>query len=232
MNKADRIIAALDTSSLDQAKKWVDELRPSIRHFKIGSQLFTACGKEAVDAVHASGARVFLDLKYHDIPSTVARAVEAARDTGVWMLNVHASGGRKMMQSAAEAAKKHAGKEPFYLIAVTVLTSLEDVDLAETGVAADTEVQVLRLARLARASGIHGVVASAREASMIKKLIGPDFLVITPGVRPAWAGCDDQARILEPKQAFEAGADYLVIGRPLTGARRPKEASERLLSEL
>lgn len=232
MNYADRVIIALDTDSFKEAENWVKTFGKHIKHFKVGSQLFTACGQDAVKMVHNAGCKVFLDLKFHDIPNTVSKSVESASKLGIWMLNVHASGGKKMMEAAGAALEGKGQEHRPIVIAVTVLTSLNQEELSAIGFNRDLNSQVEHLAKLAKDSGLDGVVASAHELTMIKKICGNDFLVVTPGIRPAWAASDDQSRMATPAEAFKDGADFIVIGRPLTKHRDPREACEKLLQEL
>jgi orotidine-5'-phosphate decarboxylase len=230
------ILVALDVESAAKAVALADLLRGSVGGYKIGKQLFTAAGPAVVHDLTSRGDRVFLDLKFHDIPNTVAGAVQSAVTTGAWMINVHASGGSAMMKAAAEAAARTAatlGRPRPLVIAVTVLTSMTDAALAEIGVARPVLEQVVHLARLAKQSGLDGVVASPQETSAIRAACGPDFQIVTPGIRPAdQQGKDDQARTLTPAEAVKAGATYLVIGRPITGAPDPREAAERITASL
>ena len=230
------ILVALDVESAAKAVALADLLRGSVGGFKIGKQLFTAAGPTMVRELTSRGDRVFLDLKFHDIPNTVAGAVQSAVATGAWMVNVHASGGSAMMNAAAEAARKTAAalRQPRPLvIAVTVLTSLDNEGLAEIGIARPMLDQVVHLARLAQASGLDGVVASPQEVRAIRAACGSDFQIVTPGIRPAdQQGKDDQARTLTPAQAIAAGSSYLVIGRPITGAPNPREAAEAIAATL
>ena len=219
-----RIIVALDFEHPMRALALADRLDPGVCALKVGKELFVAAGPEPVRWLVARGFRVFLDLKFHDIPNTVAQACAAATRLGVWMLNVHAAGGRAMLSAARAAVDKAAGSEgrgaPL-LIAVTVLTSLVDADLRETGIAATAAEQALALARLAHACGLDGVVCSAVEAPALRAALGARFRLVTPGIRPAGSARDDQARIVTPDAALAAGADYLVIGRPITQAPDP-----------
>jgi len=216
------VIVALDYPRAVDALAMVGKLSPADCRLKIGKELFTAEGPAIVRAVQARGFELFLDLKFHDIPNTVAAAVATAADLGVWMVNVHASGGRRMMTAAAE--KLQQGGYRTKLIAVTVLTSMEQGDLAEIGLDIDPVIQVQRLAKLAAESGLDGVVCSAREAKMLRGTMGPDFLLVTPGIRPAHSEMGDQRRIMTPEQAKAAGVSYMVIGRPVTQADDPAAA--------
>ncbi len=231
------ILVALDLDSGEKALALADTLRGAVAGFKIGKQLFTAEGPGIVRALASRGDRVFLDLKFHDIPNTVAGAVRSAVATGAWMVNVHASGGSAMMKAAAEAARdaaKAAGVERPLVIGVTVLTSLDGPALAEVGVARNVLDQVVHLARLADAAGLDGVVASPQEIAAIRRAVArPDFAIVTPGIRPTGqAGKDDQARTLTPAEAVAAGATYLVVGRPITGAPDPRAAAEAVSASL
>jgi orotidine-5'-phosphate decarboxylase len=222
-----RIIVALDFPDAKSASALVARLDPEACAVKVGKELFTAAGPDLVRELVRRGFRVFLDLKYHDIPNTVAQACAAATRLGVWMINVHAVGGSAMLTAARDAIAKSAaaeGRARPLLIAVTVLTSLGADDLAAIGVAGTAEAQVLRLARLAQASGLDGVVCSAQEAAMLRAACGADFKLVTPGIRPAGTQTHDQARIMTPEAAIAAGADYLVIGRAITGAADPLRA--------
>lgn len=217
-----KIIVALDYADSASAQNLVNQLDPSLCKLKVGKELFTAAGPQFVEKLIAKNFQVFLDLKFHDIPNTVAKACEAASNLGVWMLNVHASGGTAMMQAALEGVDK--SKHAPYLIAVTVLTSMSQENLNEIGIENSIENQVLNLAKLSQLAGLHGVVCSALEAKLLKQQLPADFLLVTPGIRPAIANKDDQTRILTPTQALTAGASYLVIGRPITQASKPIDA--------
>ena len=232
----DRLIVALDVDTLDAALALVERLAGLVTRFKIGSQLFTAAGPAAVEAVRKRGAEVFLDLKYHDIPNTVAGAAREATRMGVLMFNVHASGGRAMMRAAAEAAtaaaKEFAARRPL-VVAVTVLTSLDRAALgAELGVTSSVEGHVLHLCRLAREAGLDGNVASPNEIRAIRNNLGAGWVIVTPGVRPAGGESNDQARIATPGAAARAGAHYLVVGRPITAAADPVHAAHAILAEI
>ena len=230
------ILVALDVESSARALSLADQLRGVVGGYKIGKQLFTAEGPAMVRELTGRGDRVFLDLKFHDIPNTVAGAIEAAVSTGAWMVNVHASGGTAMMRAAIEAAQKAAdslSRPRPLVIAVTVLTSMDDAALAEVGVARPMIEQVVHLAKLAKACGLDGVVASPQETQAIRNVCGSEFQIVTPGIRPAdQAAKDDQARTLTPAEALSAGASYLVIGRPITAAPNPREAAERIAATL
>jgi len=222
-----RVIVALDFPDMTSAVDLAARLDPAVCAVKVGKELFTAAGPDLVRELVRRGFRVFLDLKFHDIPNTVAQACAAATRLGVWMLNVHAAGGSAMLTAARDAVVKAAGADgrarPL-LVAVTLLTSLDAGDLAAIGVAGTAEAQVLRLARLAQASGLDGVVCSAREAAELRAACGSQFKLITPGIRPAGTATHDQARIMTPEAAIAAGADYLVIGRAITAAPDPLRA--------
>ena len=226
----DRLIVALDVPHAAEAQKIVNALGDCVSTYKVGKQLFTAAGPAVVRELVDAGRAVFLDLKFHDIPNTVAAAVRAASELGVAMLTVHASGGSKMLKAAVEAAG--SAKHPPRVLAVTVLTSLDDSDLKEIGVATPTLEQALRLASLARKAGCAGVVASAQEAKAIRRELGADFAIVTPGVRPAGGSKDDQARVATPAEAIAAGATHIVVGRPITGAKDPVAAARAILDEI
>src|SRR5205823_5905185 len=226
----DRLIVALDVSSAAAAQKIVAALGDSIKIYKVGMQLYTAEGPQMVRDLVNSGRGVFLDLKYHDIPNTVASAVTEAARLGVSMLTVHAAGGGKMMSAAAEAAR--AANPAMMVLAVTVLTSLDDNDLEKTGVRGRAVDQVLRLAALAIADGCHGVVASAQVALELRSELNGDFVIVTPGVRPAGSGHGDQVRVVTPAEAIAAGATYIVVGRPITGAADPAAETRAILGQI
>ena len=227
----DKILVALDVESRDEALTLAGALRGAVGGFKIGSRLFTSEGPAMVRTLTEGGDRVFLDLKFHDIPNTVAGAVAAAVKLGVWMVNVHASGGAAMMRAAHDAAHDAAaaqGSPAPLVIAVTVLTSMNQAALKESGVVIDLMDQVLRLSELAKEAGLDGVVASPRETAAIRKRCGADFAIVTPGIRGAAAPKDDQARTMSPAEALAAGANYLVVGRPIIAAPDPRQAAEAL----
>jgi orotidine-5'-phosphate decarboxylase len=224
------LIVALDVSSAAAAHKIVAALGDSASSYKVGMQLYTAEGPRIVRDLVASGRRVFLDLKYHDIPSTVAAAVREAAGLGVAMLTVHAAGGGKMLRASVEAA--HAVNPALMVLGVTVLTSLDDHDLDKIGVRGRVVDQVSRLAALALADGCQGVVASALEASELRSELGEDFVIVTPGVRPAGQDHGDQSRVVTPAEAIAAGATYLVVGRPITAAANPAEETRAILEQM
>jgi orotidine-5'-phosphate decarboxylase len=224
---ADKIIVALDVATKVEALGLVGELREQISLFKIGLQLYTAEGPEIVRAVLAEGVRVFLDLKLHDIPNTVAGAVESAANLGVQMLTIHLSGGSEMIRAATAARK-----DGMSILGVTVLTSAGEDTLHETGISDKMNAQVVRLARLGVANGIDGIVASPREIKMLRAEFGDRIKIVAPGIRPVGSHTGDQKRISTPRQAIEAGVDYLVIGRPITSHPKPCEAITLILSEL
>ena len=230
MTQDPKIIIALDYDSADAASKLVERLDPTLCKLKVGKELFTAAGPAWVETLARQGYDVFLDLKFHDIPHTVAQACKAAANLGVWMINVHALGGRTMM-SAARDALNSLPKRP-KLIAVTILTSMGAPDLAELGIQEEPRQMVTRLAQLAHACGLDGVVCSAQEAAMLRQQIGMDFSLVTPGIRPASANRDDQNRIMTPTEALTAGANYLVIGRPITQAPDPLAALQSIQQEI
>jgi orotidine-5'-phosphate decarboxylase len=227
---ANPIFVALDTASLDRAKALAQSLQPFIGGVKVGLEFYGANGPDGLRAIVSAGAPVFLDLKLHDIPNTVAGAMKALAPIGAAIINVHASGGAAMMRAAAEAAR--TVERPAKIIAVTVLTSLEDRELAETGVSGTALEQAARLAILAKDSGLDGVVCSPHEIAAIRAACGPKFLIVTPGVRPSGGELGDQKRVMTPRQAVEAGADILVIGRPITGARDPVQAARMIAADL
>ena len=224
-----RLIVALDVSSAGTAQRIVAAIGDSAFTYKVGMQLYTAEGPQIVRDLIASGRRVFLDLKYHDIPSTVGRAVGEAAQLGVSMLTVHAAGGGKMLQAAVEAARVRAG---LMVLGVTVLTSMDEHDLESIGVRGTVVDSVLRLATIALAHGCHGVVTSARESSTLRAELGDQFAIVTPGVRPAGSGLGDQVRVVTPAEAIAAGASYIVVGRPITAAPDPAAEAKAILGQI
>lgn len=225
-----RIIVALDFPAEAPALALLERLDPARCRVKVGKELFTRVGPRLVETAAAAGFDVFLDLKFHDIPNTVAAACAAAADLGAWMMNVHASGGPAMLRAARERLEAHPS--PPLLIAVTVLTSLDSADLAAVGCAGDPAERVLKLARLTRSAGLDGIVCSPLEAASVRAALGADLKLVTPGVRPASAERGDQKRVMTPAQALSAGADYLVIGRPITGAPEPMRALAAIEQEI
>lgn len=227
---ASPIIVALDYPEPSQALLMVEKLDPARCRLKIGKELFTRGGPQLVEAVVAQGYDVFLDLKYHDIPNTVAGACAAAASLGVWMVNVHALGGRRMMEAAREVLEKVS--QPPLLIAVTILTSMGEEDLREIGLPGTPAANVERLAKLAESSGLDGVVCSPQEVKVLRNSLPENFQLITPGIRPAWSAKGDQLRITTPSDAVASGSNYLVIGRPITADPEPLEALQRIENEL
>lgn len=220
MAQQPKVVVALDFDNQQALFDLVDKLDPSQCRLKVGKELFTLFGPEMVRTLTGKGFEVFLDLKFHDIPNTVAKAVAAAAELGVWMVNVHASGGEKMMQAAADALKPYGDKAPL-LIAVTMLTSMDQSELPLINVNVDSESYVSSLALLAKQAGLDGVVCSAQEAQTLKRKLGKEFLLVTPGIRPEGSDRGDQTRVMTPKAAIAAGSDYLVIGRPITQSNDP-----------
>ena len=218
-----RIIVALDVATAEEAYNLLDQLDAELCRVKVGKQLFTSCGPELVKKTIDRGYDVFLDLKFHDIPNTVSGAVQAAADLGVWMLNIHASGGRAMMEAAANALAIRGGEAPL-LIGVTVLTSMAKEDLTEVGITASPEEQVKRLARLSAECGLDGVVCSAAETTGLRELTTADFCLVTPGIRRSEDTADDQKRVVGPAQAMANGSTYLVVGRPINKAESPLQS--------
>jgi orotidine-5'-phosphate decarboxylase len=230
----ERIIIALDVESKAQALALVRELADA-RVFKVGLELFTSEGPELLKAIQALGKDVFLDLKLHDIPNTVAEATRIGVRHGAYMMTIHTSGGEAMMAKAAQVVREESEKrgtcKPL-LLGVTILTSLKNEELAAIGMVPDTAAQVGRLAKLAKKAGMDGVVCSAQEIELVRKDVGPEFLIVTPGIRPAWAAAQDQKRVMTPAEAVAKGSDYLVIGRPITQAPSPREAFAKIVAEL
>lgn len=229
----EKIIFALDVNGLDEVEKWSALLADKIGMFKIGKQLFTSCGPEAVRGIQKHGGAVFLDLKYHDIPNTVAMATVAAARMGVRLTNLHALGGYEMMATTMDALdKEFKGAARTKVLAVTILTSSTEETLRGVGIDYTVPEMVVRLAKLAKSAGVDGVVASPQEVRLIREACGPDFLIVTPGVRPTFASTDDQKRIMTPADAVAEGADYLVIGRPISAAVDPAAAAEMIVDEI
>ncbi len=226
----EHLIVALDVSTPSEATKIVQSIGESAGLYKVGKQLFTAVGPEIVRDLVASGKKVFLDLKFHDIPNTVAAAVRSASDLGVSMMTVHAAGGSKMLNAAVEAAASTA--RPPLILAVTVLTSFTDQDLQEVGFSGKTTDNVLRLASLAQAAGCGGVVSSVAEVKALRQLLGAGFAIVTPGIRPTGSAAGDQARIATPSAAIAAGVSHIVVGRPITDAKNPAQAVREIVSEI
>lgn len=225
-----KLIIALDFSSADIAMQFVDQLSPSDCKLKVGFELFVSAGPEMVRKLTNKGFDIFLDLKFHDIPNTVASVCKAAAKLDVWMMNVHASGGIEMMHKASEALGNF--ESPPKLIAVSVLTSMTDKQLQQTGVNALAKDQVAHLATLAKEAGLDGMVCSAREANLLRQLMGEDFLLVTPGIRPTGSDRGDQSRIMTPADAIRAGVNYIVVGRPITQASKPLEVIAMINAEL
>ena len=224
------IIVALDFPDAKPALDLAARLNPALCRLKVGKELFTAAGPQLIEQLMQRGYQIFLDLKFHDIPNTTAQACKAAAALGVWMVNVHALGGRKMMDAAHDAIAHQV--QPPKLVAVTVLTSMAQPDLSELGFISTPAELVLRLAMLARASGLDGVVCSAQEAAMLRQHAGKEFCLVTPGIRPADAQANDQSRIMTPRAALDMGANYLVIGRPITQAADPLLALKNIVKEI
>jgi orotidine-5'-phosphate decarboxylase len=230
LSAKERLIVALDVPSAGIAQRLVQSIGSNAVFYKVGLQLFTAAGPAIVRELVSSGKRVFLDLKIHEIPNSAAGAVKSAVALGVSMVTVHASGGKKMLQAAAEAAA--SAQRPLLVLAVTVVTSLSNEDLLEIGQGDDSQAQVLRLAKLAQQAGCGGVVASPNEVSELRTLLGGDFQIVTPGIRPTGAEKQDQARTATPQEAIRAGADYLVVGRPINAASDPAAAAKTIVGEI
>ena len=232
----ERLVLALDVDDFKKAAELVGKLSDYVGVFKIGSQLFTAEGAKVVNMVNERGGRVFLDLKFHDIPNTVAQAAEVATKLGVYIFDVHTSGGYEMMKAATEASKKISltlGIRKPLILGVTLLTSInQEILEKEIGIKKRLEVQVVHLAKLAKAAGLDGVVASSKEIKQIRKACGEDFIILTPGIRSAGKSSDDQKRIMTPREAIKLGADFLVIGRPIRNASNPVEAAKEILREM
>jgi len=225
-----KVIVALDYANLADANSLVSKLNPNYCHLKVGKELFTSTGPAFIDYLHSKHFKVFLDLKFHDIPTTVKKACEAASQLGVWMINVHASGGSSMLEAALEGINK--SNQPPLLIAVTVLTSMNQKMLEEIGVTTKLEDQVLRLAKLAETSGLNGIVCSAKDLKFLKNQLHKSFLYVTPGIRMTGDASNDQVRTLTPIEAIKAGSSHLVIGRPITQSTNPSETLEKIYLEI
>ncbi|MCU7796470.1 MAG: orotidine-5'-phosphate decarboxylase [Candidatus Thiodiazotropha sp. (ex Myrtea spinifera)] len=225
-----RVIVALDYPNQAKAEELVDRLDPTLCRLKVGKEMFTRFGPPFVESLRKRGFEIFLDLKFHDIPNTVAAACDAAADLEVWMMNLHASGGRRMMVAARERLEQRSHKP--LLVAVTILTSLSEEDIAEVGFRGEPADNVLRLANLTKAAGLDGVVCSPLEAVEIRRQIGDEFMLVTPGVRPKTATQDDQRRVMTPGEAITAGSSYLVVGRPITAASDPIQALKAINAEI
>jgi len=235
INPKDRLIVALDVDSEEKAIRLAGKLKDEIRIFKIGLELFSSCGQKIVEAIKEKGCDVFLDLKFHDIPNTVMKAAISVTRLGPFMFNVHALGGYDMMRNAAGAVREEAarlGIERPKILAVTILTSMDENALKKIGINDNMKTQVLRLAGLAKDAGLDGVVASSEEAALIREKIGGEFLIVTPGIRPGSAMLNDQKRISTPRAAIEAGADFIVVGRPITEAKDPVSAAREIAREI
>jgi orotidine-5'-phosphate decarboxylase len=226
-----KIIVAMDFDSADQCMSLAKQLSPKDCRLKVGKELFTTSGPLIVEKLTNLGFDVFLDLKFHDIPNTTSKAIKAAADLGVWMVNVHASGGRRMMEACRNILDAQSGRKPL-LIGVTVLTSMEQVDISEVGVSYSLEDHVLKLAVLAQQSGLDGIVCSAHESTALRSVVGKDFCLVTPGIRMIDSPADDQRRTMTPQEAMAAGSSYLVIGRPITKAASPAEVCKFIAHSL
>lgn len=232
----DRLIVALDVDTVEKAENLVEQLKDHVGMFKVGMELYNSVGPDIIKRLHALGGKIFLDLKFHDIPNTVGRAAEVVTAHGVYMFNVHASGGQKMMRAAVEKSSlksKELDVPNPVIIAVTVLTSVDQATLEnEIGIKKPVQEQVVAWAKLAQDSGLNGVVASPLEIKAIREACGENFVIVTPGVRPTWAATNDQKRVMTPKEAVESGATYLVVGRPITANPQPADAAKRILKEM
>ncbi|MCR5833722.1 MAG: orotidine-5'-phosphate decarboxylase [Selenomonadaceae bacterium] len=231
----ERLIVALDFHTMDDVKNLVNELGDSVNYYKVGMELFYSVGAGVVEWLKAQDKKIFLDLKLHDIPNTVAGGLCSLMNLGADILNIHASGGYTMMKTAADSLRNEAAKRGIdcpKLVAITVLTSINDKELSDVGFAADMQSQVVRLAKLTKSAGVDGVVASPQEAKLIRENCGEDFMIITPGVRPTGANINDQSRIATPAAALANGANKLVIGRPIRAAQNPREATLKILEEM
>lgn len=231
MNAKERLIVALDVETLKEATDLIDALSSEVDIFKVGIAPFTSFGQEILEKLESCGKKCFLDLKVHDIPNTASNAALAAANKNVFMMNFHCLGGKKMLEAAAGAVKEKGKKAPI-LLGVTVLTSMSEDDLQELGITGRVEDKVIKLALLAKEAGLSGVVASGKEARLIKERLGKDFLVVTPGIRPEWSAKGDQKRVLTPKEAISEGADYIVVGRPIIKADDPALAARKIIEEM
>lgn len=230
MEAKERLIVALDVDTKEEAFRLIDALSPEVDVFKVGIAPFTDFGESLIDKLQQKGKKIFLDLKFHDIPNTVANATKAAARKNVFMLNFHCLGGKKMMEAAKKAAES-SEKAPM-LLGVTILTSTDEEEMKEIGLSGAVQEKVLHLAEMCKAAGFDGVVASAKEAKNIKEKLGKDFKVVTPGIRPEWAAAGDQKRVLTPSRALSEGADYIVVGRPIIHADNPLRAAQRIIEEM
>jgi orotidine-5'-phosphate decarboxylase len=229
------VIVALDFDDCSRALSLVDNLKGVIKHFKVGLELFSRCGIKIVEEIKKRSCKVFLDLKYFDIPNTVKSAARVAIEARVWMYNVHALGGYEFLREIAQFNREYADKlgvERPLLVAVTVLTSMNESDLRSVGIEYSVEDTVLKLAELSKRAGLDGVVCSAKEVRLIKENLGEDFITVTPGIRPAWSEKNDQKRVVTPREALRLGTDFMVIGRPITKAENPLKSAEKIISEL
>jgi orotidine-5'-phosphate decarboxylase len=230
LTEPERLIVALDVPSAGEALRLVDELKADVSCFKIGLELFCACGPDIVKQVAERGVKIFLDLKFHDIPNTVRGALQSAMQDGVFLIDVHASGGRPMLEAAVAAVKDKPNRP--HLLGITVLTHLAPPDLREVGQGDDPGQQVVRLAQLCKQAGLDGVVCSPQEIKAVRDAVGPGFWIVTPGIRPAGTEANDQTRIATPTRALRAGASFLVIGRPITAAPDPRAAAQAIVREM
>jgi len=236
MKPEEKLIVALDVPTFEKAQEMIETLSPVVQIFKVGMQLYTACGPKIIEVIHTKGAKVFLDLKFHDIPNTVAKVAEVATELGVFMFNVHAAGGEEMMRAALKASEEKAKSlniDRPIIIAVTVLTSFSQEGFDQTyGSPRQIAEQVKHFALMAKRAGLDGVVASAHEIELIRQICGDDFVIVTPGIRPAEADKQDQKRTMTPQEAIQTGSSYLVIGRPILAAPSPSDAAEKILQEI